>query len=136
MNHLRQHQHIGINSIARKISEGRRKVLYQLGTGGGKTVLFAALVQRYLLRQQKRVLILVHREELLQQACATLFRWHEIAAAPVTANTTYLPNVLVYVAMVETANNRLKKNPDYFGNVGCVIIDEAHRGEFVKMYPY
>jgi hypothetical protein len=98
------------------------------------TVMFAGLIKRYLMKQQKRVLILVHREELLLQAYRTLFHGFDITAAPVTAGTTYLPNVMVYVAMVETANNRLKKNPNYFGSIGLVIVDEAHIGNFKKLY--
>jgi superfamily II DNA or RNA helicase len=136
MSQLRPYQNLGIDRVARLFAAGTSRILYQLPTGGGKTVLFAGLVKRYLDKQQKRVLILVHREELLQQAYKTLFNWYDIAAAPVTASKTYLPNVMVYVAMVETAYNRLKRNPDYFGNIGLVIIDESHRGEFRKMHQY
>lgn len=127
---------MGINKLASKFSMGIHKLIFQLATGGGKTVTFAGLIHRYLSKQQKRVLILVHREELLQQAYKTLYHWYEIAAAPVTAGTTYLPNVLVYVAMVETAYNRLKKNPSYFGEIGLVIVDECHIGNFKKLYEH
>jgi superfamily II DNA or RNA helicase len=136
MKELRQYQTIGIDKLATKFSRGIMRIIFQLATGGGKTVTFAGLINRYLQRHQKRVLILVHREELLKQACSTLFQWYDISAAPVTANTTYLPNVMVYVAMVETANNRLKKNPKYFGNIGLVIVDECHIGNFKKLYDH
>lgn len=133
---LRQYQTIGIDKLAHKFSQGIMRIVFQLATGGGKTVTFAGLINRYLARQQKKVVILVHREELLKQACSTLFQWYGIAAAPVTASSNYLPNVMVYVAMVETANNRLKKNPNYFGNVGLLIVDECHIGNFKKLYEY
>jgi superfamily II DNA or RNA helicase len=42
----------------------------------------------------------------------------------------------VKVSMVETAFNRLKKDPQYFGKVGLLIVDEAHYGEFKKIYEY
>lgn len=133
---LRDYQLIGINKLASKFAMGILRILFQLATGGGKTYMFAGLVDRYLSRQQKRVLILVHREELLQQAYSTLFKGYGIVGAPVTADTNYLPNVMVYIAMVETANNRLKTNPKYFGNIGLVIVDEAHVGNFRKLYQY
>lgn len=131
---LRLYQKIGIDKLASKYSQGKRKLIFQMATGSGKTVTFAGLIQRYLQKQQRRVLILVHREELLKQACKTIYQWYDISAAPVTASTNYLPNVMVYVSMVETAYNRLKKNPNYFGNVGLLIVDEAHIGNFKKLY--
>jgi superfamily II DNA or RNA helicase len=133
---LRPYQINGINQLASKVLQGKRRLLYQQATGSGKTITFAGLVNRFLNKQQKKIVILVHRQELLQQTVRAMFHWYDISAAPVTAETKYLPNVLVYVAMVETANNRLKKNPLYFGNIGLVIIDEAHIGNFKKLYDY
>lgn len=133
---LRPYQETGINRLAQRFTKGLKRVVFQLATGGGKTVTFAAITNRYLIKSQKRVLILVHREELLQQAYRTLFRWYGIVSVPVTANNTYLANSMVYIAMVETAANRLKKNPNYFGNVGLVIVDECHLGNFKKLYSY
>jgi superfamily II DNA or RNA helicase len=137
MKELRQYQTIAIDKVAQKAARGMRKIIFQLATGGGKTVTFSGLINRYLIRQQKRCVILVHREELLKQARSTLYQWYEIVAAPVTADTTFLPqNSMVFVGMVETAYNRLKKNPKYFGNVGLVIVDECHIGNFKKLYDF
>ncbi|WP_343668702.1 DEAD/DEAH box helicase family protein [Chitinophaga sp.] len=136
MKQLRLYQENAITEVARKIAGGFKKVVFQLATGGGKTVTFAGLVQRYLARNNKKVLILVHRSELLEQAKRTMYDWHEIIAYPVIAGQKWIPNVPVYVGMVETVNNRLKKNPQYFGNVGMVIIDECHIGNFKKIHEY
>jgi superfamily II DNA or RNA helicase len=38
--------------------------------------------------------------------------------------------------MVETAFNRMKKNPAWFKNVGIVIVDEAHLDNFSKTFPF
>jgi superfamily II DNA or RNA helicase len=133
---LRDYQIAGINQLATKVANGKKRILFQLPTGAGKTVAFAGLVRRFLDKQQRRILILVHREELLKQTISTIFQWYDIMAIPVTAGMTYLPNGLVYVAMVETANNRLRKNPNYFQNIGLVIVDEAHLGLFRKMFEH
>jgi superfamily II DNA or RNA helicase len=133
---LRPYQIQGINQLASKVLHGKKKLLFQLPTGAGKTVAFAGLVNRFLTKQQRRILILVHREELLKQTIRTVFEWYDIMAIPVTAGMSYLPNGLVYVAMVETANNRLRKNPEYFQNIGLVIVDEAHLGLFRKMFEH
>ena len=47
-------------------------VLYQLPTGGGKTVIFSELAKRFILEQGKKVLILTHRIELLGQTSRML----------------------------------------------------------------
>lgn len=136
MKQLRQYQDDAITEVARKVAAGKRKVVFQLATGGGKTVTFAGLIKRYLARNDKKVLVLVHRDELLQQARRTLYDWYEIIGHPVVAGQKYLPNVPVYTAMVETAYNRLRKKEDYFGDVGMVIIDECHIGNFKKMHQH
>ena len=38
-------------------------LLYQLPTGGGKTVIFSEIVRRYLSKHDKKVLVLTHRIE-------------------------------------------------------------------------
>lgn len=127
----------GIDSLAYKFSLGLKSLVFQLATGGGKTVTFAGLIARYLARNAgKKVLILVHRDELLMQARRTLYDWYSIVAEPVTADVRHLAPADVYVAMVETANNRLKKQPNYFGDVGVLIVDECHIGNHKKIYDY
>jgi superfamily II DNA or RNA helicase len=137
MKQLRTYQDNAISDVARKIGGGFRKIVFQLATGGGKTVTFAGLINRYLSRNtDKKVLILVHRSELLAQAKRTLFEWYDIIAYPIVAGQKWIPNTPVYVGMVETVNNRLRTNPNYFGNVGLVIIDECHLGNFKKIHEY
>lgn len=137
MHSLRPYQDNAITEVARKVAASFRKVVFQLATGGGKTVTFAGLVKRYLDKNSsKKVVILVHRSELLHQAKRTMYEWHEIITYPVVAGQKWIPNTPVYVGMVETVNNRLKKNPNYFGNVGLVIIDECHIGNFKKIHGY
>ena len=48
-----------------------RRVLYVLPTGGGKTRVAATIIQQWV-RAGKRVLVLVHRRELLEQMYRTL----------------------------------------------------------------
>jgi superfamily II DNA or RNA helicase len=50
----------------------RYNLLFQLPTGGGKTVIFSELAKRYILQTGKRVLILTHRIELCGQTSRML----------------------------------------------------------------
>jgi superfamily II DNA or RNA helicase len=137
MKQLRDYQSAAITELSTKFSAGAKKLLLQLPTGGGKTVMFCGIINRYLGKNQKRVLVLVHREELMIQARKTLYEWHGIIPELITADVKKCTDYSqVYIAMVETANNRLKKDPHFFPNIGMVIIDECHLGNFNKIYPH
>jgi superfamily II DNA or RNA helicase len=47
-------------------------LLYQLPTGGGKTVVFSEIVRRYLSKSDKKVVVLTHRIELCKQTSKML----------------------------------------------------------------
>jgi superfamily II DNA or RNA helicase len=121
---LRPYQETFINNIAASL-RSNRKVVAQLATGGGKTVCFSAICDRFTARNSTDILILVHREELLAQATKAI----RIPTQSVTAGMKSIPHARVYVAMVETAYKRLDK----FTNIGLVIVDEVHIGNFTKV---
>ena len=47
-------------------------LLYQLPTGGGKTVVFSEIVRRYINKTRKKVIVLTHRIELCKQTSKIL----------------------------------------------------------------
>lgn len=110
------------------------RILAQLNCSGGKTVIFSFLIKWFLSWSTQNVLILAHREELIGQAEAEL---SGIGIGSEPYNGRRLKNhSRVFLAMIETANNRLKKNPYYFPNVGLVIVDEAHLLSFHKVFDF
>ncbi len=133
---LRPYQQQGIDSIASNYAKGIRRQIYQLPTGGGKTVTFAGMCFRFIKKFDKSIVIAVHREELLQQARKTLYNNFHIHSEPITAGRKHIPHCRVYVAMVETLNNLLKKRPKFADHVGMLIIDEVHLANFNKIYDY
>ena len=64
---LRDYQQDLTQKIFAGWSAGSRRVLAQLPTGGGKTVVIGAIAKQFTQRGEK-VLFLAHREELLLQA--------------------------------------------------------------------
>src|SRR5216117_3474159 len=64
--HLRAYQSEALNAVCDAYRSGKRRVIVSLPTGTGKTVVFAHFPS--VLKMKKRLLVLAHREELLQQA--------------------------------------------------------------------
>lgn len=136
MQSLRDYQEDGITSVAKLFHAGKRRVLRQLMTGGGKTVEFANVCGRALAKGNGPILILVHRVELMHQARRTIFDWFGIDAQMIDKDCKAVYNRQIYIAMVETAFRRISKNANYLPIPKIVIIDEAHRGEFKKLYQF
>ena len=112
-------------------------MLYQLPTGGGKTVIFSEIVRRYLEKFKKKALILTHRIELSKQTSRML---HEFGVNNKIINSTAKlddqDEFSCFVAMVETLNNRLNDNKLDISNVGLVIVDGAHYNSFTKIFKF
>jgi len=116
---LRPYQEKALHDIREAFRHGIKAPLYVLSTGGGKTIVFAAIARGAAARK-KRVLIIVHRQEILAQ---TLSKLHALgvtsgqiaAGRPMTLDT-------VQTAMVQTLVRRLEhiRRPD------LIIQDECH----------
>src|ERR1700756_4927722 len=69
---LRDYQHSAVNSTIIALNEYDRALLLA-PTGSGKTIIFSAITAE-LVKQGKRVLLLAHREELIDQNIDKLYR--------------------------------------------------------------
>ncbi|WP_438964129.1 DEAD/DEAH box helicase [Winogradskyella sp.] len=113
-------------------------LLYQLPTGGGKTVIFSEIVRRYIEKHNKKVVILTHRIELCRQTSNVLTGF-KVKNKVINSKVKTLPDqddYKCFVAMVETLNNRLSDKDFELNNVGLVIIDEAHYNSFRKLFKF
>lgn len=120
---LRDYQKEVVNKVLTHLEENKRCCV-SLATGGGKTVIFSELVTLL----EGRTLVCVHREELVHQTSNTLTKEHDILIPKVKHISKD-----VCVAMVQTLHNRVKKGLIDVNSFNNVIIDEAHRGEFMKI---
>ncbi len=113
-------------------------LLYQLPTGGGKTVVFSEITRQYIKQKNKKVLILTHRIELSRQTSNMLTEFG-VKNKVINSQVKELPDqeeFMCFVAMVETLNNRLQDNIFTLEDVGLVIIDEAHYNSFRKLFKF
>ncbi|MFS4415112.1 DEAD/DEAH box helicase [Maribacter sp. 2307ULW6-5] len=136
---LYDYQQGAIQQIFEKFETEREDyhLLYQLPTGGGKTVIFSEIVRQYLKHHQKKVLVMTHRIELCNQTAAMLSSFGVVnKVVNSKANLEDQEKYSCFVAMVETLNNRLQDDKLDISDVGLVIVDEAHYNSFTKLFKY
>lgn len=113
-------------------------LLFQLPTGGGKTVIFSEVAKEFIQKFNKKVLILTHRIELSVQTSKQLSAIgidNKVISSEVK-NLIDEDHYPCYIAMVETLNNRLQEDENFVDGVGLVIVDEAHYNSFRKIFQY
>lgn len=113
-------------------------LLFQLPTGGGKTVIFSEIARRFVENRGKKVLILTHRIELSRQTHNMLTEFG-VKNMVIDSSVKKLPDenpYMCYVAMVETLNNRLNDEDMSMKDIGLTIIDEAHYNSFTKLFKF
>ncbi len=119
---LRPFQASAVAEIRGAYQTGFRRVLFVLPTGGGKTYTFVYIAEQAAIRGN-RVCILVHRQELVDQASRSL---HAIGCQHGIIAAGYRQDLRqgVQVASVQTLARRLHTIPaDFFQ---LLIVDEAH----------
>jgi superfamily II DNA or RNA helicase len=116
---LRPYQSQLVTEIRGQYQLGHKAVLAVLPTGGGKTVCFSYIAEQASIKGN-RVLILVHRAELLDQASRAMPVPHGVIAAGRAMDLSHT----VQVASVQTVARRLHLLPREFFQL--LVIDEAH----------
>lgn len=134
---LYDYQERDIDALFEKLQTGKNNIrmLYQLATGGGKTVIFSEIADRYIKKYSKKVIVLTHRIELCRQTSAALKATgvkNKIINSGVK-RISIKDNYNCYVAMVETLKNRINDGLVDPADVGLVVVDEAHHNSFYKL---
>ncbi|AIY14722.1 DEAD/DEAH box helicase [Cellulophaga baltica] len=119
-------------------SDDNVNLLYQLPTGGGKTVVFSEIARRFINERKKKVIVLTHRIELGAQT-SRMLKTFGVKNKVINSSVKELVDqdeYMCFVAMVETLNNRLQEEKVELNDIGLVIIDEAHYNSFRKLFKY
>lgn len=121
---LRPYQIECVSKIEESFLEFNR-VLVTLFTGAGKTIIFSEIANKYI-KNGKKVLVLAHREELLDQAADKMMKFHGVDFTLIKAGKEYDESKMFQIGSVQSLckEDRLNKfDKDYYG---LIIVDEAH----------
>lgn len=123
---LRDYQEESVKRIFQEWDVGHKKTLLVLPTGTGKTIVFSKVAEEAV-RQGKRVLILAHRGELLNQAADKIEKSTGLTVSKEKAEETSIGSwTRITVGSVQSmaqAKRLSRFSPDHFD---VIIVDEAH----------
>ena len=123
---LRPYQEAAKNAIFQEWDKGATRTLLVLPTGTGKTIVFAKVAEECV-KRGKRILILAHRYELLQQASDKIQQSTGLCSVLEKAEQTCMGSwYRIIVGSVQTLmrDKRLNQfSSDFFDTI---IVDEAH----------
>ncbi|MDJ0727874.1 MAG: DEAD/DEAH box helicase [Prochloraceae cyanobacterium] len=120
---LREYQVEWIEQIYRAWNRGKRKVLAQLPTAAGKTVALSHISNDYFLTG-KKVLVLAHRLELVEQAADKLRSVTGVEIGIIKHGFEAHLERPIQVASIQTLTRR--NLAQILPKVGLLICDEAH----------
>lgn len=114
-----------------------RSILYQAGTGSGKTVTASSIVKDAVAKGTT-TWFLAHRRELIEQTSDT-FHKDGIRNGIIMAEHRYQPSMPVQICSIDTLRERFVKNDKMivFQKPGLIITDEARRGlspSYINLY--
>lgn len=123
---LRPYQITAKEAVLNEWRKGNRKTLLVLPTGSGKTIIFSSIVEEQV-REGKRVLILAHRDVLIEQAAEKLKMTSNLKCVFEKGKSHYCgSDVPVTISSIQTMSKeeRLEQFPKKYFHT--IIIDEAH----------
>jgi superfamily II DNA or RNA helicase len=122
---LRDYQSDCIAAVRKDWADGYQRLAAVLATGSGKTIIFSHLInEQHQMKDHRRSLVLVHRDELVNQAVDKLSQVSPHLRSGVVKAERNEVEADVVVASVQTLSRpgRLEQLQD----VGLVVVDEVH----------
>lgn len=135
MTKLRDYQVRAVNMLYKKLREGKKKLLWVMPTGAGKSTV-TAFVAKQIYDSNKRLMFIVHSEELVKQFANRLKNQFGLYSGIVMAG--HEPNYNMRIQSVSLMTAIRRKN---LPEADAIFIDEAHRSKaksyekLIEKYP-
>jgi superfamily II DNA or RNA helicase len=123
MINLRPYQQQGIDEVYEHFHNGKKRVVFQLQTGGGKTITFCKMVIESI-AVGLPVVIVMRRRELIKQTSNVLDSFKIPHGVYMANHRRFRPNELVQVCSIDTLDARSLYPHE--GKTKLNIIDESH----------
>lgn len=126
---LRPYQQASLDAVVSNYRLGLRRQIIQSPTGSGKTVIFSHIPEVMRNDLSGQTLVLVHREELIQQNAEKLRHYNpELKVDIEQADQFADPTADIIVASVATLGRKVSKRRQRFNwdAIKICIVDEAH----------
>lgn len=119
---LRDYQQEAVDTVFKEFDSGIQRLMLVMPTGTGKTTVFSEIT-RILKAKNKKVLLVVHRTELVNQIVSRLREIHfKVYAGIIAGGSKRKLTKSIQVCSVQSLSENIYENfnPDY------IIIDECH----------
>jgi len=110
--------------------KGHKRQVLCAPTGAGKTVVFSDMIHGAY-SKGTQILVLTDRIELFSQTLKAIGNHNIIPQIVKAESKTFFPSAPVTLGMVETIKRRMEKPEFKEYNPKLIILDEAHKGNFV-----
>ncbi len=120
---LRPYQNALIAKIVDAWQRHKRRIIAVAPTGSGKTIVFAKLIEQYLSKNNKQVLVVAHREELILQAQDKIANLTDTPIGIIKYGYTPNLDAPIQIASIQSLARNLAEieiNPH------LIVIDEVH----------
>jgi superfamily II DNA or RNA helicase len=118
----RPYQEKGIALTRKAFSEGNRKVLFWLATGGGKSVVFLNIVGS-LLKNKRKVCVVVRRQQLVLQTQKHFTKSLIDSSIMLNSKKGFLPEMDLQICSIDTI---IRRDYSFMKEFDFVLVDEAH----------
>ena len=123
---LRPYQEEARTKIKDEWDKGNKKTLLVLPTGCGKTIVFA-IIAADMVKKGKRVLILAHRAELLEQAADKIRKSTGLICSVEKAEESCIGSwFMITIGSVQTLQKEKRLSRFSNEHFNVIIVDEAH----------
>lgn len=116
---LRPYQKNAVQRARESFAAGRRKVIMQIATGGGKTVVGGSMIETAI-SKGKRALFFAHRKELIDQTSEKFDQYGIEHGIIMADHWRRMPSAPLQIASIQTLTRRQLPPAD------LVVVDECH----------